>query len=165
LAKDLEIVVEGGPAKTCFGVKSLILGAGMLLAWYKMLLAQYVAIQTGLSQGDALDIFKEIKVLFPYEDLFLSYEEIDPKEASFQTNFPHFGLNQLLGLWSLPPGASLEPRPDELSRLRAQLILLLSSFASSHHEAKYEADLVACWAGMCNLQYDYHKDDDFEMAL
>lgn len=165
LAKDLEIAVEGGPAEICFGVKSLMLGAGILLARYKMLLAQYAEINTGLSRSNAPAIFKRIKDHFPYEDLFLSYEEIDPKEASFQTNFPHFGVNQLFGLRNLPPGASLEPRPDEQSRLRARLILLLSSFASSHHEAKYEADLVACWAGMCNLQYDYRKDDDFQTAL
>ena len=165
LAKDIEIAVEGGTTVVSYAIKSLLLGAGMLLVRYKLCYSQYAEIQTGLSVSNAPHFLNQIKGFVPYEDLFLSYEEVDDEEASFQTNFPHFGVNQLLGLRNLPPRTSLEPRAEEQSRVRARFINLLSSFASSPHEAKYEADLVACWAGMCNFQYDYKKDDDFDTAL
>jgi hypothetical protein len=165
LARDLQIAVEGGPAEAISAVKSLINGAGMLLARYMMLLYQYAAINTGLSRGTVLTVWNGIQNIFPYEDINLYYEEVDIEERSFQTKFPNFGLNQLLGVRDFPMGSSLEPRQDEYARFRARLVLLLSSFASSHHEAKHEADLVACWAGMCDLQYNYDKNDDFDTAL
>jgi Heterokaryon incompatibility protein (HET) len=164
LANDLEIAIEGGSAVTLFGVKSLVLGASMLLARYKMLYGQYATINIGETRGMAPVVFKLIKYQFPDEHLFLSYEEIDDKEATFQTHYPHLGLNQVLGVRSLPR-PPWEPQPDEASRLRARLLLLLPTFAIMPRTAKYEADLVASWASMCNIDYEYDREDTFEAAL
>ncbi|KDR77509.1 hypothetical protein GALMADRAFT_266960 [Galerina marginata CBS 339.88] len=181
LARDLEVAVEGGSsARTVFNLKSLVLGAAMLISRYKILQHGYVEIELGdgLSRGMIPPIFNAIKAVFPDEDLFLSYEEIDAKKVSFQANFPHLGVTDLLGIRSIPApspdtpdtGAtaasiSLNTRPDALSRTRARLTLLLSAFASSIRKAKYEADLVACWASMCNITYAYNRTDDFVTAL
>jgi hypothetical protein len=40
LAKDLEVVVEGGSTETCSRLKSVALGAGMLVSKFKLLYAQ-----------------------------------------------------------------------------------------------------------------------------
>ncbi|KDR77487.1 hypothetical protein GALMADRAFT_278669 [Galerina marginata CBS 339.88] len=177
LATDLEVAVEGGAkGETCFNLKSLVLGAAMLISRYKTLDQVYAEINVGegLSRGMIPPLFNSIKALFPDEDLFLSFEEIDVKEASFQANFPHFRISHLLGVRSIPPLVYPSPgtdditsvaRSDSLASTRARLILLLSAFASSKREAKHEADLVACWASMCNIAYAYDREDDFGTAL
>ncbi|KDR77469.1 hypothetical protein GALMADRAFT_245642 [Galerina marginata CBS 339.88] len=182
LAADLEVAVEGGAkGETCFNLKSLVLGAAMLISRYKILQQSYAEINVGegLSRGKIPPLFNSIKALFPDEDLFLSYEEIDAKEVSFQTSFPHFGVNHLLGVRSVPPSAqrssgredvpppNIAPggRSNGLARTRARLILLLSAFASGKRQAKHEADLVACWASMCNIAYAYDREDNFPTAL
>lgn len=164
LAKDIEIAVEGGPAKVSYTIKSLLLGAGILLARYKLLYSQYTTIETSLSRSSAPESLRQIKGLIPCEDLFLSYEEVDSGDALFETWFPHLGVNQLLGLRSLP-SVLPEPYTDVTSQIRTRLITLLPLFASRKRDAKFEADLVACWAGMCNIEYDYRKEDDFDTAL
>jgi len=203
LANDLEVAVEGGDGQraqgqdgeehrnegaTCRNIKSLILGAAMLISRYKILQHQYVEINlgAGISRGKIPPLFNIVKSLFPDEDLFLSYEEVDPKKVSFQANFPHSGVDHLLGVRSLLPptrrntqtGISISttyqdaegshlipPRSDPQLHIRARLTLLLSVFASSKREAKYEADLVACWASMCNIKYSYDPHDSFLVAL
>ncbi|PPQ66402.1 hypothetical protein CVT26_011272 [Gymnopilus dilepis] len=179
LARDLEIALEGGSADSCFNLKSLVLGAAMLISRYKILQHQYAEIKLGegITHGRVPPIFESIKALFPDEDLFLSAEEIDPKEVSFQANFPHFGISHLLGIRSVPPLPSShqvdtpqsidtsDTRPDDLAKLRARLKLLLSAFAASRRQATHEADLIACWASMCNVRYAYDRHDDFRSAL
>jgi hypothetical protein len=41
---------------------------------------------------------------------------------------------------------------------------MLNMFSTSTRKASHEADAIACWAAMCNLQYDYCKDDLFFVA-
>jgi hypothetical protein len=35
----------------------------------------------------------------------------------------------------------------------------------SKREATYEADLVYCWASMCNIRFDYSQNDQYHVAL
>ncbi|KAF4616091.1 hypothetical protein D9613_011237 [Agrocybe pediades] len=200
LANDVEVALEGGGdgrtsagadenlppsmvGRTCQNLKSLALGAAMLISRYKMSQHQYAEIKLGegLTRGKIPGLFNIVKSLFPDEDLFLSYEEIDPKKASFQTNFPHAGVDHALGVRSLPPPSRNRPsesshhqidnaipirqNADPAQQTRARLTLLLSVFASSKRQAKYEADLVACWASMCNIKYAYSPHDTFAVAL
>lgn len=41
---------------------------------------------------------------------------------------------------------------------------MLNAFKMSVRQARYQADSVACWASMCNLKYDYRKEDNFFVA-
>ncbi|KAH0838849.1 heterokaryon incompatibility protein-domain-containing protein [Lanmaoa asiatica] len=178
LANDLEIAVEGGSAaETCFNLKSLVLGASLLISRYKALLSDYAEIKLGrgMTRGMIIRLINAVKAIFPDEDLFLSYDEVDAEQRSFQINFPHFGLDQMLGVRDLPSPVhdedssetappTLRPRQDAPSRLRTRLILL-SSFAARKREATYEADLIASWASMCNIPYAYDRHDNFALAL
>ncbi|KAI9766107.1 MAG: hypothetical protein M1840_006814 [Geoglossum simile] len=164
LAKDLEVAVEGGQAQTCSRLKSVALGAGMLVSKFKLLYGQYAKINVGFDRTAIVEAWENIKCLFPEEDLFRTYEEVDSEEVSFQTNFPHFGVNKQLGLHDAP-GMSLESRTDQTARLRARLLLLLSNFSMSPRAAKYDADLVACWASTCDISYGYDRNDSFPASL
>ncbi|KAF2813474.1 uncharacterized protein BDZ99DRAFT_517730 [Mytilinidion resinicola] len=104
--------LEGGPAKSCYAVKSLILGAGLLFTRYQMMMYQYAVIRTGLTRGTAPPTWKRIQTLFPDEQFFRYYEEIDPEEQSFQVKFPNFGMNHLLRVRDLPQGSTLEDEFD-----------------------------------------------------
>lgn len=43
---------------------------------------------------------------------------------------------------------------------------MLDSFAGmNERQATFEADLVFCWASMCNIRYDYSKDDPLPVAI
>ncbi|KAH0836404.1 hypothetical protein J3R83DRAFT_8004 [Lanmaoa asiatica] len=159
LANDLEIAIEGGSA-----TETAPMG-------------DYAEIKlgTGMTRGMIIPLINAVKAAFPNEDLFLSYDEIDAEQRLFQINSPHFGLDQVLGVRSLPSPVddedssetappTLRPRQDSFSRLQTRLILL-SSFAARKREATYEADLVASRASMCNIPYTYDRHDDFAHAL
>ena len=45
------------------------------------------------------------------------------------------------------------------------LSLALNALSASPRTAYYEADLVACWASMCNISYAYDKNDSVALAL
>jgi hypothetical protein len=42
---------------------------------------------------------------------------------------------------------------------------MLNSFGISERDARFQADKFCCWASMCNIRYDYQKDDPFAVAL
>jgi hypothetical protein len=92
--------------------------------------------------------------LFPREDLFLSSQEINLEEHFFQTAFPHGQIDQILGL-----------RRHQPPNFRSRLSLMLDAFGSNKRQARYEADLICCWASMCNIKYDYDKRDNRAVAL
>jgi Heterokaryon incompatibility protein (HET) len=159
LARDLEIGWDGPtPDGTVKGVKSAIVVAALTMAQYKLKYGQYANINLGFSRGEVTKRFDIVKRLFPYEDLLLSYEEVNLKDLELQTFMPSLGTNQLLGILS-------EPRTDVAAQLRARLSIMLNAFGTSKREASLEADLVCCWASMCNIQYDYRRDDTFAIAL
>ena len=49
--------------------------------------------------------------------------------------------------------------------LRARLGSMLNAFNFSVCKARFPADMVACWASMCNLAYEYQEHDDIITAL
>ncbi|OCK82667.1 hypothetical protein K432DRAFT_423963 [Lepidopterella palustris CBS 459.81] len=56
-------------------------------------------------------------------------------------------------------------RATEDDHFRARLGIMLNAFGMNTREATFEADLICCWASMCNIAYDYKKEDSFALAL
>ncbi|KAF4631751.1 hypothetical protein G7Y89_g6380 [Cudoniella acicularis] len=72
-----------------------------------------------------------------------------------------FSRDGILGLRS----QAKEPRTVD-EQFKAHLNLMLDSFGSGpRRNATYKADLVCCWATICNISYDYSKEDPFGVAL
>ncbi|KAF2260544.1 hypothetical protein CC78DRAFT_547389 [Lojkania enalia] len=61
-------------------------------------------------------------------------------------------------------GYMLAKRTPEAA-FRARIITMLNAISISKREAKFQADLVHCWASMCKIQYDYNHTDTFAEAL
>ena len=155
LASDLEIrCADSLSGLTLTNVKTKILSVGFFLARYKLDAGQYASVNIGFSRGYVPEYLTLLKRLFPREDLFLSNEEVDPEKLFMQTLFPHFEIDELLGIRrSRPPGF--------LSRLS----LMLDAFGSKERKARYEADIICYWASMCNIKYEYLKEDSLAVAL
>jgi hypothetical protein len=64
-------------------------------------------------------------------------------------------------MYSLHP--DLPESKDE--RFRHRLCMVLNTFSISKREARFKADLVACWASMCNIKYPYDAYDSYVAAL
>lgn len=142
-------------------VKSRIVYAAIMIADYKLRHGQYALMDLGFSRGFAKPLLQQVQRLFPFEDAFASFNEIPESDVLFQTAFPNEGTELILGLRPVPRKA----RTDEEVFLN-RLILMLDAFGGvSDREATFDADLVACWAAMCNLSYDYCKDDALQLAL
>jgi hypothetical protein len=165
-AHDVEMAVEEPQdaatiLPTLQKVKSTIVYAAIMIANYKLRFGQYALMDLGFSRGLAKTHLDKIKRLFPFEDAFASPDEICDSELRFQTAFPNLGTNAILGLRSSPRA----PR-TATAQFRARLSLMLDAFAGSNkRQATFQADLVCCWASMCNIAYDYSKDDTLETAL
>ena len=170
LAHDIEVAVEHSVApfsdtvelSRLRNVKSHIVYVAIMIADYKMRLGDEVLIGSGLTRGDVLQRVSEVKRLFPMEDVYTTHEEVDASKLDFQIALPSFGTNELLGLRAAPR----VPR-DEFQRFKIRLQIMLDAFAASGElrQARYEADLVACWSTMCNIPYSYSKDDSLVRAL
>ncbi|KAK6438653.1 hypothetical protein LTR95_005147 [Oleoguttula sp. CCFEE 5521] len=139
-------------------VKSSIFSAASLIAQYISLEGPYAKAHFGLSRGPIADFFHLVKRLFPLEAQMLAPDEVDTREYLFQSQMPSTGCFQLLGLRATPRGSELASR-------KARLQTMLNAFATSKRNAKFDADLVACWAGMCGVQYPYVKEDSLLTAV
>jgi hypothetical protein len=167
LAHEIEIACDGsmsGPSNISIlqHAKSTIVFVAIMIADYKLRKGQYARMKLGLSRGEVVTQINAIKRLFPFEDAYASYDEINQSELRFQIAQPNFGTNEVLGLRPTPHAE----RPPE-QKFKARLNIMLEAFTafSNKRQAKYEADLVCCWASMCNIKYAYSKDDSWENAL
>ena len=161
LASETDVQVEASPAsgKLC-SVKSSVFSAASLLGQYALhnrVVGEDARIDYGRSRMDIRASFAIVKRLFPVEDCMLANDEMNTEELAFQSQFPSTGCDQLLGLRTTPRSN------DDQKRARIQL--MLDAFASSNRQARHEADLVACWASMCDLQYQYDKKDSLTQAV
>ncbi|KAH8800911.1 heterokaryon incompatibility protein-domain-containing protein [Xylogone sp. PMI_703] len=120
----------------------------------------YSNIDLPYTAGELPPKMEAIKRIFPYEDLYLSYNEIDAVQRHAQNLAPSlFGIDQILGL-----RIGRGPHKDGVPFAK-RLSLMLDAFAAHERETRFEADLVACWASMCNIQYDYCEYDTLAVAL
>lgn len=102
--------------------------------------------------------FDIIKRFFPIEDIMLAPEEVNDAEYAFQAAMSSMGCDQLLGLRTTSRLSSNEAT-------KARLQLMLEAYTGNERQARFDADRVACWASMCNIRYDYQKEDSLQDAV
>lgn len=110
LAHDIEMAVEHAitPSTDTVeiprlrNIKSLIVYVAIMMADYKLRFREDVFIDSGLTRGDVTQRVNEVKRLFPMEDFYTAYDEVNSCELAFQIAFPNFGTNELLGLRAIP---------------------------------------------------------------
>ncbi|KAK3109539.1 hypothetical protein LTR53_017111 [Teratosphaeriaceae sp. CCFEE 6253] len=164
MASDVDLAMEGVSEdritahRSFTSVKSAIFTAASIASQYRSLEGDYCKVRFEHSRSQVVEKFNIVKRLFPLEACQLAPDEIDVQEYQFESQMPSTGCHQLLGLRS-------QPRRNGLETTQARLQLMLDAFSSSDRHAKFDADLIACWATMCNVRYDYDKDDTLLQAL
>lgn len=181
LARNISITWEGGMPQNLEPVKTTILHAATLTSIYAFRQGAYAIIKVGFNQASVPGRFETVRRLFPDEQAFHSPGMIDEKEVSIDMMLPSMRFGSALGLraaWG-PDMSRLDmPQPiDEMyclhpdlpeskdERFRHRLCMALYTFGISKREARYEADLVNCWASMCNIKYPYDVHDSYVVAL
>lgn len=182
LASDISIAWEGFRLEPqMLALKSEILEAATLLAVYKLQQHQYATIKLGFSRGEVGSRFEAIRSLFPNERAFVAPDEVDEEQRNFDEIMPNMSFGNSLGLRLTFTGrrGMFERNPPiheaylldvplpewGIERQLHRLSMMLNAFGSNERNARFEADLVACWASMCNIGYDYKKEDPFGVAL
>jgi hypothetical protein len=159
LAGDIEITWESDvESQRIEKVKSTVVLAAIMITRYKLRTGQYAKIKLGLPRGEVMRNFNTAKQLFPYEHVMLYHEELDKEVLHFQTEMPNYGCSQVMGPRS-------KPRTDDREKFLARLNVMLNAFGSSKREARFDADLVCCWASMCEIDFEYRKEDSLSTAL
>lgn len=174
LSYEISVSWEGNPQLiNLSSVKGSILQAATMMAIYKLTLHQYAVIDVGVSRGLVPRIFQKLKRIFPDETGFLPPDSVDESKVAFQAVMPNFGFDHLLGLRKTTPGNpapyafdldSRVPSSKE-ERFKERLSMAFNALGTGEREASFEADLVASWASMCNIEYGYKKEDSFAAAL
>lgn len=175
LSYNLSFLWEGNPEiiNICH-IKRPILEAATMMAIYKLTYHQYAVIDLGISRGMVPQMFQKLKRLFPDETIFLPPSSVDERKVASQGVMPSFGYSHLLGLREIKPdsafpstfGMDVRLQSSEGSvRFKERLNMALNALGTVKREARFEADLVASWASMCNIEYEYMKDDSFAVAL
>ncbi|KAK0726491.1 heterokaryon incompatibility protein-domain-containing protein [Apiosordaria backusii] len=164
LAKDVDVGLESDDSshrKTLCNAKSAVIDVATLVVSYKLRMGQYAAVNVGFSRSPAASRLEEVKRLFPSEVKFLSEAERNEEEVNLQLNFSTFANDQLLGI-------RLNPLADRTAEelFLARLTTMLNAFTGgSTRQATFEADMVCCWASMCNIEYGYAKHDTLNVAI
>ncbi|KAM5346240.1 hypothetical protein ACJ41O_009245 [Fusarium nematophilum] len=167
LALGLAIGCESRDGEIIHGSKAVIMHAAVMIARYKMHHNQYAEMDVGGPRGEILPRVDIIRSLFPLEDLYLADHEVDEKQLALLTRTPQFALNFVRGSTDAPlygMRETLEPRGAE-DKFLARLGFMLSAMGVVKKQARFEADLICCWASMCNIEYEYSKHDSFVVAL
>jgi hypothetical protein len=159
MAKDICVEHEKSlPDTRIDNAKSSVLLAILLLARYKLSLPeQELKINIGLSRYSVPTVMRIVGSLFPNFDLFKADKDIkdpsiiDPLISKIEAD-------------TAAAQANSEPGTDP-SDFKTLLCLMLNAFGLNRREARFEADLVCCWASMCNIGYAYSRDDSFARAL
>lgn len=174
LSYEISLSWEGNPQLiNLSSAKGAILQAATMIAIYKITLHQYAVIDIGFTRGMVPRIFQKLKRLFPDETGFFPPDSVDEKKVAFQAVMPSMGFDQLLGLRKTmvgkpaPYAFDLDARApsSKEEQFEERLSMALHALGTRKREARFEADLVASWASMCNIKYAYRKEDSFAVAL
>jgi hypothetical protein len=132
-------------------------------------------IDLGFSRGHVPTIFQTVKHLFPDEHAFIPPDAIEERETVSDALMPGLRFNSLLGLRQASKGNDVPFRKafnldaqlpsSKEQRFRERLSMALHALGVTKREARFEADLIACWASMCNIKYNYLKEDSFAVGL
>lgn len=181
LARDVDVSWEAKLIQNVVGVKSSIIAAATLMCAYKMHQGQFAMVRIGLDRGEVPRRFEAIKRLFPDEEAFLSIDATNESDMATSLANSSMLFGQALGLRSVPSAdfnflntnppvyLTYDLRPglpaSAETRFHERLSMALNALGTSKREAQFEADLIGCWAGMCNIVYDYSEHDGFAEAL
>jgi hypothetical protein len=146
------------------------------MAIYKLQTGQYAVVDTGLSRGDAPIKYETIRHLFPDQNAFVPPDAVDEDEVIFKRFMPGRGIRNALGLRRALRGNDFPcyrafnldgpPLPPFSKRwFLERFSMAMHARGVTKREARFEADLVASWASMCNIAYDYDKNDSLAVAL
>jgi hypothetical protein len=165
MAREIEISYENAPGNEGLSnIKNVIVEASTLLGHWRK--ATATATAAGIEAERLLqqvhlreDLGFELnaaRALFPFEGLLVadSEEEMDNQRTS----------TLLTPLPMAADSGTYVSLKKSLS-LRSILGLVLNAMGTNMREATYPADLVACWASACNINYPYNVNDTLAMAL
>ena len=99
-----------------------------------------------------------VRAHFLFEDCLVADGAEDTDQLRRNTFMPTMPTATDSGLISVS-------RPHPIRLWSSLLSLALNAINTSEREATYKADLVACWASMCHIEYAYDKHDSFAVAL
>lgn len=166
MAAEIEIAWEGIPNHGGLqNIKNVIVSASTIIGHRRMIKAKNASpASTSLVAQAAVraEVSKNLNLVrmhFPFQDFLVADEVGDPAELRRRTI--------LTPIHSISSGTSVETFKGDpkIPNLRRLLGLALTAISVSKRQARFEADLVHCWASMCNIEYDYNKDDPFNIAL
>jgi hypothetical protein len=186
IAQDLDVAFEnthlilpGTSYETLEGVKSAVREAAEMLIKYKRKHQRMSRIVFNLSRRQVLSNYDAVNRLFPQPEAIPSHPSDAAEESSrLDPKDSHHDLSKLSHPY--PDYPSLSPFAHENASAISLALSAYSSTASfvtrltstlsayhltDQHHTRYPADLVASWASMTNLNYDYSSADSFAFAL
>lgn len=162
MAAELEMTFESAPDSLYMtNFKNIIVMASSIVAQWEMCLSRGEPI--GWKQVDMREktgtYLNLVKAYFPFQDFLISDSEYNPDDLRKMSILTPMPSSIDSGTYVQVGEASKSPS------LRSKLSLALNSIHSSKRQAGYAADLIACWASMCDIEYDYNIDDSEAAAL
>lgn len=166
MARELEVTCELASHKEILcDAKNIIFMAATIIGLWKNSQARL----SGPTSGAFPDILKvreemgaflnEVRLHFPLADALVADNELEG-DALREHTFLSFSSAIDSGTY-----VTTEPPASKELSIQKMLSLSLNALTTSRREAGYQADLVACWASMCNIKYDYKNKDTVEVAL
>jgi hypothetical protein len=163
MASEIEISYEAAPGnEKLVNIKNVIVLAATAMCRWKQITAKrsentYEQVKARNESGRINHI---VRLHFTFEDFPLEdhYENVeDVRRVTFMPAVPS----------ATSSGTYVRAKhlSSELIQLRYDLSQALHTMSVSQREASDEADLVHCWAAMCNLTYDYDRRDKYATAL
>jgi hypothetical protein len=114
-------------------------------------------INFSLSRRSIPTVMRIVGSLFPNFDLFKA-----DKNLNDLSNIDRLMSKIKADMTTARVDSELGTDPSDFKTL---LCLMLNAFGLNQRKARFEADLVCCWASMCNVGYPYSRDDSLARSL
>lgn len=169
MASELDISCEAAAgSESLTNIKNVIVMASSIIGNWKNIKAAHPAIITESEklrqrlymQEEVGRDLNAVRAHFPFEGFLISDEAENQNDLRRRTLMPILPTATDGGTY-----VTLKSISNASLEFRSLLSLALNAINTSKREATYEADRVACWASMCNIEYDYDKYDSFAVAL
>ena len=182
LSHNISLALDGNYySGTVDNIKFIIIQAATLMSVYRLLQGQYCEIKFGIARGEIPTKFQTIRRLFNDEQAFYQPDPLNAEDLQLGNLMSGYFLDKALYLRSVRfPNRALferEPPLEQMFNLRPAVTMssdeafrqrlsgALHAIGLSQREAHFKADLVACWASMSAIKYEYNKNDSFAVAL
>jgi hypothetical protein len=169
MASEIEISWESAKeSERLVNIKNVIVMASAIIGHWKKTTAMQSTITSGTEKPRQQIYLREevgrdlnaVRAHFPFEDFLVADEAEDPDQLRRNTFMPTMPIATDSGTY-----IGLKTTSNPSLKFRSLLGLALNAINTSEREATYKADLVACWASMCHIEYAYDKHDSFAVAL